>query len=308
MRKEVIWAIICGILFGLILAIGIYRVNKRVKSQTKTPANIQKTPTTQLNEFKIALNKPENNDVLTEELTTIEGITRPLSNIIISTPLKDYFVKTNDKGIFNSEIELDGGVNQIQITAIDPKGAKSQNDLIVVYSSLFEKIETQDLKQTENATQSALRTKIQAKVNALLDKPKAYIGTVTDITGLAIEIKSSDGQIKQVSVNENASVTKTFPTSKDVKITDIAIGDTIASLGYKDENQVLETQRILIIEPIVKSVFEVTLGTISKVTKTSVFIDETEYTFDKSSKIKFSSLKNGQQIIIVGKRSLFVLE
>ena len=64
MRKELIWAAGVGIFFGLVIAFGVWRIN--LSTKTKSAAT-QSSPTpSTTSEFKIALNKPENLDVVNE--------------------------------------------------------------------------------------------------------------------------------------------------------------------------------------------------------------------------------------------------
>jgi len=278
MRKEIVWAIVAGILFGLVITFGVVRVNSTLKpkGESTTPSS---TPESAIPEFKIALNKPENEDVIIQDSVAVSGITKPNALIAISGEEGDYILKSDEKGLFEEEVDLISGVNQIKITAFDPTGAQSIEKVLVVYSSAFEEKEGDRLEKAAN-------------------KPKAYLGTVTDITDSTIQIRTTSSEIRQISVGNDTSVVKTDPTSKVVKLTDIAIGDFIVAMGYKNGNQVLSAQRILITPAVTEPKISVTMGKGADITptkNTSVFL----FKDGKVTKAKATSIEDESQVIYV---------
>ena len=281
MRKELLWAIIAGIFFGLIIAFGVYRANS---SFTPKDRNTKNTPAPSATpSFKIVLNTPENEDVVTEEKVAVSGLTAPLSWITLSGNDSDYIIQADEKGNFEEVVELTGGVNQIKITAFDKNGAESGTRVLVVYSSAFVKKDVvSNNPTTDSSSESAIRAKVEEKVKAAMSKPKAYLGVVTDITDSTIQIKALNGEIKQITAKaEEVTVIKTGKTNKEVKLTDIGIGDFIVAMGYKNGNQVLTAQRILITEPVTEPRSKATYGVVSAVSVKSVTIAENELTPDK---------------------------
>lgn len=321
MRKEVIWAIGAGILFGLVIAYGVVRINSALKPKGEK-AEASPTPAGITSEFKITLDKPENEDVVTEGSVTLSGITKPQVLVTVSGEDGDYILKADEKGAFEEEVELIPGVNQIKITAfdpdrigVDPTGAQSIEKVLIVYSSSFEKKTTEEPK-TEGATsESDIRLKVQQKVADALNKPKAYLGTVTDIADSTIQVKTAGGEIRQISANKDeVAVVKTGTTNKIVKFTDIAIGDFIVAMGYKNENQVLDTQRILITPPVTEPKITATFGKGADVTPTKttlVFL----FKEGKVTKAKATSIQDQSQVIYIttevggksGVRSIFII-
>ena len=272
MRKEVVWAIIAGVTFGLVIAFGVVRINSTLKPKGEA---IEASPTPRPNpsEFKITLDKPENEDVVNEDIITVSGITKPKSTIIISAEEKDYIVSSDDKGFFEKEINLISGVNQILVT--DPSSQITEK-LLVIYSSAFEENEGDRLEKAAN-------------------KPKAYLGTVTDITDSTIQIKTTVSEIKQVSVSEEVVYVKTEP----------AIGDFIVAMGYKNGNQVLNAQRILITPPVTEPKITVSTGTGADVKpiKTTKIYPKASDLEDESQTVSVTTEVSGKSSI----RSIFVL-
>lgn len=246
MRKEVLFAILAGATLGLIIAFGVYRANLALSPKEKGQAEASPTPKP---EFAITLAEPADLDVFTENPVSVSGITKAGAYVAISAEEDDYFVQADTKGAFEIEIELIGGVNEIIITAFDEKGSEVTQKLFLVYSTEFEKYLPSQEQDGAEATDS-VREKVEQKVSKALNSPKAQLGTVTDISESTLQIKTAGGEIKQLSVTNETSVIKTGTISREVKITDVAIGDHIVAMGFANGNGVLNTKRILITPPI----------------------------------------------------------
>jgi hypothetical protein len=318
MRKEIVWASVIGITFGLVIAFGIWRINS---SMNPGAAKTSQTPEPQIvtNEFKITLDKPSQNDVFTQDIVAVSGITKPHILMTISGPESDYILRTDESGVFNQEVNLIPGVNQLKLTAFDNTGSQSVEKVLVVYSSSFElntlENETDQNQATENAE---IRQRVQDKVQAALNKPKAYLGTVTDIADSTIQIKSDTGEIKQISTStgEVVVVNATGSQNKTVKLLDVAIGDFIVAMGYVNGNSVLNVQRILITNNVTEPNINVFFGKISDKTTKSLIVtgfkdeEETEVIPDantdiyyiegeKTIKTKFANIEIGEITVYV---------
>lgn len=302
MRKEILWAAIIGISFGLIVAFGIYRVNSSTKRIAVENKPTPKPPV--VLEFKITLNKPENEDVVTESPLTVSGITKPLSWITFSGEEEDYIVQSDNQGVFSQDVELIPGVNQIKLTAFDANGNQSVQKVLIVYSSSFQTNKTSDtLPQVTTASEtSSIKQKVQEKVAEAMNKPKAYLGTVTDITDTTIQIKTLTSEIRQISVNSDdvTVVRSTTSTNKTVKLTDIAIGDFIVAMGYINTNSVLSAQRILITNPVQEPKVDTNFVKITKVSNKTVdstdLKDGTEKTFIVGAKTGIVLYENSKTV------------
>ena len=333
MRKEVIWAAAIGIAFGLVIAFGAWRINSKIKPIQKIATSTPRPEPT--SEFKITLDKPENDDVITEDFVRAAGITKPLSWIVVSGEDGDHITKSQTNGTFEQDVSLIPGINQIKISAFDEVGNPSFEKVLVVFSSAFQTKTLSSTPSSEIATSDAsIRQKVQQKVEAALNKPKAYIGVVTDIAESTIQIKTTKGEIKQISINsEDISVIKSSgTTSKSVKISDIAIGDFIAAMGYVNTSSVLMAQRILITSPITDPKITVNFGEVKEnnksITITSkIDSQEVEITPNKKTiinnfvggeeeKIKQTDIKESSLVVFVDTgsvetpniRSLFVVK
>lgn len=307
MRKEVLWAIVAGVLLGLIVAFGVWRINDSVKNTSSPqPSQSSKTsPAPELlkqespnTELKVVLDKPQDNYVVANNTVAVSGLTRPSAWVIVSGESKDYILQSDDSGSFTQEVDLVAGANQIKVTVFDNNGEKSSREVLVVYSQNFKLRGDEGAENTEATTESQIRQKVTASLTNTINRPEAYIGTVTDITDSSIELKNKASEIQQISINPEINVTNsTGSTVKQVKTSDIAIGDFIIAMGYKGPNAVLDTQRILITNQIKPNSTFASRAKVLNVTKKTIDIEvdgEKKTTITPSAKTNYFLYKEGK--------------
>lgn len=326
MRKEVILAIIAGAILGLTIAFGIARINSSIDKKTNETVAPEvsplPSPTTQAG---ITFAQPDDYDVITKNPAVISGVTFPSAWVVLSTEDEDKIIIANESGAFEMEINLEGGINRLVFSAFDSKDLTATKNLTLLYSTELA-APLEETKATASPTPSAtgeeseIRQKVQQKIDAALKAPKAYLGTVTDITSETLQIKTPEGQIRQISAQKSTTVIK-VATGKEavsaVKLTDIAIGDFVVGMGYKNGNNILEAERILITEPVKPLLISAFSGQASKITKKGFTVtkaggtnlevtpakdaDFLLYKNGKISKIKLADIEEGNQVIIAGK-------
>jgi hypothetical protein len=120
MRKEVLYAVIFGIILGGIILFGINlannSVNNPVTTEESTPSakNITPTPTQVTNKtFDLLL--PEDHSVIIEDITLLKGIAEPLSTVAVITESSDYLLDVSPEGTFSAQINLIPGANAIKV-------------------------------------------------------------------------------------------------------------------------------------------------------------------------------------------------
>lgn len=142
MRKEILFALLTGIAFGLVVAFGIWRTNyspKTIQEKEQTTISKEEEESPKKESVQgLTILKPEENELLSQDSVIIEGITEPNAKLVISTEDKDYLVNADQEGGFSQEIKLIGGINEILITAFIQKGETSVL-LPIVYSKELEK-------------------------------------------------------------------------------------------------------------------------------------------------------------------------
>ena len=146
MRKEIIFAILAGITFGLIIAFGVWRANVALRPDGANTTETDNVSEVVQADFGITVAKPQDYQVVTTSPTILTGITKPGVWIIASTEEEDYMTTTDEDGEFEIEIDVVGGVNEIIITAFDKDGSETEERLTLVYSSEL-------TKQTEGDSQ-----------------------------------------------------------------------------------------------------------------------------------------------------------
>lgn len=305
MRKEILFAIVAGSIFGLVIAFGIWRANFFFKSSKPQITNETLEPTESASPTPqpgLTLIKPSNEDVISQDTVKFSGVTQPSSWVVISGEQNDYIFQADNKGGFEQEIALNPGVNQILIAAFADGAVLYSSKMILVYSTEFPPSKPESTKSPQASSDGSIREKVQKKVEEVLSSPKAALGVVTDISGTTIQIKGVFSDIRQIAVSKDTVVVKGVQT---VKLTDIAIGDFILGMGFKNGNGILDTKRILITTPIQDPNRKILAGKISDVTKKDITIfpsggeSPVAGTPVKGSDIKLSDFKVDQKIIAV---------
>jgi hypothetical protein len=84
----------------------------------------------------LSITSPENETLLDTPVTDIKGSTSPNSTVILQTPKKSFTQQSDKLGNFTfSKIELEGGVNFIQISSVDQNDNQVDYELLLTYSS-----------------------------------------------------------------------------------------------------------------------------------------------------------------------------
>jgi hypothetical protein len=230
----------------------------------------------------------------------VSGITRPLTWLTFSSETGDYIIQSNEQGIFTQDVDLEPGVNQINITSFDEQGNQASQKVLVVYSSSFQP--KSEISGEENSASDDADTSkaVAEKIAKALNQPKAYIGTVTDISDSTIQIKTTDSQIEQIAIGgDEISVVNTKGTSnKTIKLNDIAIGDYIVAMGYINGKQVLTAQRILVTDPVISLTIDLTVARFISLSKNTLIAktvkDDQTVSLVPSKNTELSSYSDGK--------------
>lgn len=139
MKKEVLIAIIIGFGLGLVITFGIWMANKSLKESApeKTAPLTQETPTSQPEkiELSLILDSPQDGLVYDQSTIQVEGVSAPKVVVVILYPEGEKILEADEQGKFETEIELDSGINEIKISAYDQNGNQVEKTLTVVYST-----------------------------------------------------------------------------------------------------------------------------------------------------------------------------
>lgn len=149
MIKELSLAVIFGLLIGFGLTGTFYYVKQSNSGQKRTPNIVVPTsapenkntdkvsPTSLPNKsgLNIEISSPQNNDIIPSSKTTLKGTTTPNGLIIVTTPIKNYHFSALDTGEFSQSIDLEPGLNIINITAVDSSDQETNIVLSLTYST-----------------------------------------------------------------------------------------------------------------------------------------------------------------------------
>ncbi len=245
MQKEIVIAIVFGGLLGLVVAFGIWRVNVSLKNQpdetitgnlNSGEINNEKT------DLSLSISSPPDKSVMTEEPVEVVGITESGAYVLISGNEDDQIVTSDENGEFRAQVGLVGGINHLNMLSYSHTNKKSvSTSMKLVFSTLFD--EEQDVESSDS---SSIEEAVSEKIDRAKNMPKAYFGTITDISEGSIQIRSQEGEISQTAVNSETTYANIVKATKEISFSDLAIGDFIVAMGLTDGNQILEAKRILV--------------------------------------------------------------
>lgn len=189
--------------------------------------------------------------------------------------------------------------------------------ILLLISLLKVRVSAQDSATPEG---DAIREAVQEKIEEAQNKPKAYLGIITDIVENTVQIKNLEGEIKQIAVSDQTVFVKINNAKQTLKFSDIAIGDFLVNMGYIDSNSVLDAKRVLVTSEPVKpervSVFgivasigknEITLTKVGSEDQLSISPEKGAVVTSESEKgivkSRFSDLSEGSTILAVGSKS-----
>lgn len=156
MRKEMIVAILFGLIVGLILTYGFYRARialgpdpNPIASPTPGATN---SPTPN-GDSQITVMSPADESVQAENSTTITGRTLPNSTVVILVNNDEEVTMSDDAGNFSQERTLESGSNVITINVLDTEGNTFTAERTVIVAN------TEALNPSPTATPSGQSTR-----------------------------------------------------------------------------------------------------------------------------------------------------
>jgi len=137
MRKEVILAVIIGVLLGGVILYGINLANTsssiKQDSQDTADTNSKVTPTPiKKTAGDVSIILPLKNSVVTESTIALKGSTKPNSNIAIVSESDDLITSSDNSGNFQADINLINGENTVIVTAVDDKQKTSSTTITII--------------------------------------------------------------------------------------------------------------------------------------------------------------------------------
>ncbi len=144
MKKEVLLSIIIGIILGFGI-MGIGWINRsggfsNLSQKTDVIPSVSPTPTTtqsieRTEKIQLSITKPENEIVVSQEKLDISGKTQPLATVVIIWEEGEDILVADEEGVFETQISLLGGPNEIEITAYGDNDDETKKILTITYST-----------------------------------------------------------------------------------------------------------------------------------------------------------------------------
>jgi len=136
MRKEVIFAIILGLILGGVIIYGINLANNSVNRLNDQETDLITSPTTTPTPAPtLRIISPKNHQVLFENTITITGKTESLAYVSLIWEEDEAIIQADEQGDFSQEIDLIGGDNQITISAANDQDYQEEIAFNLVYTT-----------------------------------------------------------------------------------------------------------------------------------------------------------------------------
>lgn len=135
MRKEVIFAIILGLILGGVIIYGINLANNSVNHVDNNTDTITSPTATVTPSPTLKITSPQNHQVLFENTTTLVGKTKPLAYVSLISEENEVIIQADEDGNFSQEIDLVGGDNQINISAANNEGYQEEAVFNLIYTT-----------------------------------------------------------------------------------------------------------------------------------------------------------------------------
>ena len=139
MKTEKVVLSFIAVLIGLFasgIAFYLYQSTKTIpQSEIKTISLVSPTPKNEKSNVFLTLNKPKDEEVVSEKTITISGKTTPTATVVIVSEYTEQVITPAKNGDFSTTITLQDKQNYIEIAAIDPSGDEVTVSRTVTYST-----------------------------------------------------------------------------------------------------------------------------------------------------------------------------
>lgn len=160
MKKEIVFAIILGLIFGGIVVFGVYQARRSLAPVTSTPSDAStssgtvKPSSTPVSNGNLTIFAPKEDTFTTFPDLKISGTTYPDAFVAVVIDGQSYLVQADHQGNFTTSVKLDLGGNVVAINALSTDGQKATAERHVTYYS--QSIENElDLPPEDQASSSA---------------------------------------------------------------------------------------------------------------------------------------------------------
>lgn len=149
MKKEITFAIVIGLVVGLIITFGVYRARQAVTGSSTI--NVDSSPTLQPSTSEkepFLLSEPQDESLIAEAQTRVSGQTFPNAAILVLTGKGETIGVADSKGNFSFSVPLETGANVITVRVM----SDTREALEIVRTVV---VSTADLTASSSATPRA---------------------------------------------------------------------------------------------------------------------------------------------------------
>lgn len=119
---------------------GYYYLTMQKPADTSTSNTTQPTSQTQpkvtpTETMALVLSSPTDSTLVKTDKVKVSGKTSPNATVVIYTETRDTSLEADEKGNFETEIALSGGINTLTVTAFSDKGEEKTVTLNVTYDN-----------------------------------------------------------------------------------------------------------------------------------------------------------------------------
>jgi hypothetical protein len=143
MRKEVIIAIILGLLLGFVITFGVYRAQKFLRQPQINPQQdeLLRTPITAPvgdEPQDLAVINPENGLITEQSTIVVTGTTAPNVPIVLLANNTEYVTTSDATGAFSVEVPLRQGSTVITTYVLREDGSSLRDERTIIQSNIAE--------------------------------------------------------------------------------------------------------------------------------------------------------------------------
>lgn len=141
MRKEILLAIIVGVIFGLGATFGIYTLRQKIFRNTTPDAieqsklGVESSPLPSGNS-RLNITNPQQDTFVEEKTVQVVGRALPDSLVTILASGNEFIATADKDGDFSIEVTLVEGGNKLTVVATAPDGSQDTTVLNVVFTTL----------------------------------------------------------------------------------------------------------------------------------------------------------------------------
>lgn len=335
MKKEVLIAIVSGLILGLVITVGIYTANRSINQQ-RAKKQMQSAPTpTALplaNNKSLSLTSHENFDLVEDSAISLGGVAWPGAVVALISEADSQIIAADQEGIFIFKTKLIKGFNEITLAASDETGTIQTQNLVLTYSTSKIETETSRLQvvnvayaaeETATAGAESVTEKIKERLQdtvseglvsikeqltskATAPRKKAYVGKILSLDEANLTLTYKE---QNFSVNLKPDTVYVKGTNTAIDWEDLKVNDFVIAMGwYHNDLQEFTAARLSRIsqpEPPVNR--QLISGKITEVDGQKISLNNKTLTLTKKTELTVSGVKTASSEDLALGDSLFAI-